>query len=73
MNSFSKILIIIGLILITAGAVSLFFKPFFSWFGSLPGDIKIEKENYKLYFPITSMLIISIILNIVYWIFKFFK
>ncbi|MGM0601711.1 MAG: DUF2905 domain-containing protein [Bacillota bacterium] len=73
MNSFSKTLIIIGFILITVGAISLFFKPFFSWFGRLPGDIRIEKNNYKLYFPITSMLLISFILNIIYWIFKFLK
>jgi uncharacterized protein HemY len=32
----------------------------FAWFGRLPGDVRIETENTRVYFPITSMLIVSI-------------
>ena len=57
--------IISGVILIVIG-VLLYLAPWlFSWFGKLPGDIRIEKENSKVFFPITSMVIISIILTIV--------
>jgi Protein of unknown function (DUF2905) len=39
-------------------------------FGRLPGDIIIDKPNFKIYIPITTMLLISIFLSIVFWIFK---
>ena len=44
-------LIIIGLIAKT-GALS--------WFGQLPGDIRIEREGFQLYFPLMSMILISV-------------
>jgi len=57
--------IITGVILIVIGLL-LYVAPWlFSWFGKLPGDIRIEKENSKIFFPVTSMVIISIILTIV--------
>ena len=40
------------------------------WFGNLPGDLKIEKENVRIYFPVTTMLIVSIILSFLIWLFK---
>lgn len=39
-------------------------------FGKLPGDIIIDKPNFKIYIPITTMLLISIFLSIIFWIFK---
>lgn len=64
--------VIAGIILIVIG-VLLYLAPWlFSWFGKLPGDIRIEKENSKIFFPITSMLIISIILTIVVNIIRYF-
>ncbi|MGC9352365.1 MAG: DUF2905 domain-containing protein [Mariniphaga sp.] len=57
--------IIAGVILIVIG-VLLYLAPWlFLWFGKLPGDIRIENENSKFYFPITSMVVISVILTIV--------
>ena len=44
------------------------------WFGNLYGDLKIVKSNYGVYFPITSMIIVSIILTVLINIFsRFFK
>lgn len=37
----------------------------FGWFGHLPLDINIEKENFRLYFPLGSSIVLSIILSIV--------
>ncbi len=63
--------IIAGVILIVIG-VLLYLAPWlFSWFGKLPGDIRIENENSKFYFPITSMVVISVILTIVINIVKY--
>jgi hypothetical protein len=41
-----------------------------SWFGHLPGDLRVEKTTVRFYFPITSMLIISVALNVLIYIFR---
>ena len=70
----SKILITIGLCFITAGLIIHLFGDKLGWFGNLFGDIKIIKSNYGFYFPITSMIIISIILTVAINLFsRFFK
>lgn len=71
-----KILIFIGSILIILGIIFIItentnFK-YLQWFGNLPGDIKIEKGNFKFYFPLTSMIIVSIILSLLIRILKKF-
>jgi hypothetical protein len=60
----------IGLILIGAGAVAIVIGAgvvtgALSWFGRLPGDIRIEDENTRVFFPITSMLVISFVLSLI--------
>jgi spore maturation protein SpmB len=67
-----KYIIAVGLIIVLIGTLMYFLGNKFSWIGRLPGDIRIEKENFKLYFPITTLLIISILTNVVIWIFKKF-
>jgi hypothetical protein len=57
--------IIAGIFLIVLGLAIYMAPGLFSWFGKLPGDINVEKENSKVFFPITSMIIISIILTII--------
>lgn len=71
-DQIGKIIIYIGLILIILGGIMHFTGGAFSWFGRLPGDIRIEKENFRFYFPITTMLLISIVLNIVIRIVRYF-
>ncbi len=61
----AKALIVIGLVLVFIG-LSLSYAPWLvSWFGKLPGDIRIEREHGVFYFPITSMLIISVVLSVI--------
>ncbi len=60
-----KYLIIGGVILVVAGVIIYFFYNQFKWFGNLPGDIKIKSENFRLYFPLASMIVISIALTII--------
>ena len=55
-----KYLIVIGVIIIFTGLVIYFFHDKFHWIGRLPGDIKIDKGNFKIYFPVTTMILLSI-------------
>lgn len=65
-----KYIIIAGIIIVVVGALVYFFGDKLHWIGRLPGDIRIEKENFKLYFPITTMIIASILLTIIIRIFR---
>ncbi len=60
-----KILMILGSIIFFTGLILSLSGNLFSWFGRLPGDIRIEKENFRFYAPIVSMLLISAVLSIV--------
>jgi len=42
----------------------LFWSGSLSWFGRLPGDIRIERETVRVYIPLTSMLIVSVVLSL---------
>jgi len=59
-----KILLLVGVVTALAGAILLWAPGLLGWFGHLPGDIRIERENGSFYFPITSMLVVSIVLSL---------
>jgi hypothetical protein len=59
-----KWLIGIGLIIVMAGVVLWLFADRLGWLGQLPGDIRVERENVRFYFPISTMIIISIVLSL---------
>ena len=61
----SKIFILIGIVFILIGLILYFFKDFPLF--HLPGDIVIKKENFSFYFPITSSILISIVLSVVFY------
>jgi len=65
MNDIGKTLVIVGVALVVLGA-ALWLGDKTPWFGKLPGDIRIEREHYKLYFPLTTCLLISILLTVVF-------
>jgi len=67
-----KWIIIAGIVIAVIGVLIYFFYDKLNWLGKLPGDIHIEKENFRFYFPITTMIIISIVLTILVNIFKRF-
>ncbi len=60
-----RLLIILGLLLLLAGLV----WPWLSKlpFGRLPGDIVIERENFTVYFPLMTGLVVSVILSLLLW------
>ena len=57
-------LIIAGIVLVALGSLLHFAPWLLNWFGRLPGDIRIESENGKIFIPITSMIIISVVLSL---------
>jgi hypothetical protein len=62
--SFGKILIYLGIGLFLLGLVLSYAPGLFGWFGKLPGDIRIQDENRYIFIPITSMIIISLVLTL---------
>ena len=54
-------LMLAGLVLLAAGALA--WLGALSWFGRLPGDIRIERPGFRLYAPITSMVLVSVLLT----------
>jgi hypothetical protein len=63
MLSIGRMLMIVGGALLLLG-VLFSFGPRVPWLGRLPGDIVIERDNFRLYFPITTSIVISIILSL---------
>ena len=61
---------IMGALLLVIGALVHFVPWSLNWFGKLPGDIRIETEQGKIFIPITSMLIISVVLSLLLNFFK---
>lgn len=65
-SGIGKTLIFIGALLIIIGAIFLLAQRL-PWIGRLPGDIYIKKENFSFYFPITTCILISIILSLIFF------
>ncbi|MES1964491.1 DUF2905 domain-containing protein [Psychrobacter sp. AH5] len=61
----AKVLIIIGVVFVLIGLAWLVFPALFNWIGNLPGDIKYRSGNTKIYFPVVSMIVVSIVATIV--------
>ena len=59
-----KLLIIIGIILILAGIV-ITYQDKIPFLGKLPGDISVERSNFRFYFPITTCIVLSIVVSII--------
>ena len=63
-----KYLIIIGIIFIVSGIVIYFFHDKANWLGNLPGDIRAERENFRFYFPVTTMILLSVVLSLILYL-----
>lgn len=60
----SRLLILIGLLFIVAGLL----WPWMGWVGHLPGDIVVKRENFTLYVPIVTGLVISVVMTVLLWL-----
>jgi hypothetical protein len=66
---FGKALIVIGAVIIFIG-ILLMAVGKIPFLGRLPGDIHIQKDNFSFYFPLTTSILVSIILSLIFWIFS---
>ena len=62
-------LIVIGVVAVVIGLVWLL-VPSISWLGRLPGDITIERENFRFYFPLTTCILLSLVLTVSIWLLR---
>jgi hypothetical protein len=60
-----KVLIWLGVALVVLGLVVQYAPGLVGWFGKLPGDINISKGGTRIFFPITSMIIVSLVLTLI--------
>jgi hypothetical protein len=62
-------LIILGGLIALAGVILLLAHKI-PYIGRLPGDIYVKKENFTFYFPLTTSIVVSIILSLIFWLFR---
>lgn len=65
--------IVIGILLVIAGVTFYYFGDKLKWIGNLPGDIRIKKENVSFYFPITTMILFSVLINVIFRLINILK
>jgi len=65
-------LIIVGLLIAVIGLVWML-SPSIPWLGRLPGDIVIERENFRFYFPVTTCVMLSLLLTGIVWVVRQFS
>jgi len=74
MADLGRLLVIIGLSIAFGGLIIWLAARYLPWLGNLPGDIRVEGDNYKIYFPLAAMILVSIIgtilLNIIARVFR---
>ena len=70
--SFGWMLLVLGLVIAGVGPVWIL-GPSIPWMGRLPGDIRIERESYRFYFPLVTCLLLSLILSLVLWVIRLFR
>jgi hypothetical protein len=70
MQEIGKIILFVGLFLVAVGAVLWRFPAAFGWIGRLPGDVSVQKGGVSIYFPIVTCILISLILTLLFWLFR---
>ena len=69
MESLARMLILFGLVLAVVGGLILFVGKV-PYIGKLPGDIYIQRKNFSFYFPLTTSILLSILLTILFLLFR---
>ena len=67
-NDVGKALVVLGLLIALAGLL-LVFVGRVPWIGRLPGDIHIQRGNWSFYFPLTTSIVLSLLLTLAFWLF----
>lgn len=71
MVAWGKILILLGSVLIVVG-VALAFAPKIPFVGKLPGDIHIKRDNFELYIPLATCILLSLVFSGIFWVINCF-
>ncbi|MDX6557352.1 MAG: hypothetical protein QOF72_401 [Blastocatellia bacterium] len=71
MNRYLGLLVIIGGLCVVFTGL-LIYTGWLSWFGRLPGDIRYESDHVRVYVPIVSMLIVSVVLSVLFYLLRRF-
>ena len=69
MTPLGKMLIVLGVVFILIG-LGLLFADKIPWLGRLPGDIYVKRGNFTFYFPLGTCIVISIVLSLIFWLFR---
>lgn len=64
-QSTGKYIVFVGIGIVVLGLLVYFLHDKLHWIGRLPGDIRVERENFRFYFPITTMILFSLLLTLV--------
>jgi hypothetical protein len=70
MANYGKFIVLLGLVIAGVGVVMMFFDKI-PLIGKLPGDISIKKENFQLYIPITTSVLLSVAASLVVWVLSY--
>ena len=63
-----RILIVAGIVLVAVGLLWPYLTRL--GLGRLPGDIVVERENFRFYFPLATSILVSIVLTVIFWLFR---
>lgn len=72
MTDLGKMLLSLGLVMVVVGGILLLAGNSAGkaqWLGRLPGDIYIERQTWRLYFPLGTSILLSVVLSLVLWVF----
>lgn len=72
MPPIAKILVMIGAGIMLVGLLVWLLGDKLNWFGNLPGDVRVERENFRFYAPFATMIVVSILLSLLLWLFRKF-
>lgn len=72
MNPIAKVLIFVGFFFIVVGLIWQFGGRFFP-LGRLPGDLLIKQGNFTFYFPVVTCILISVLLSLLFYLFRLFR
>jgi hypothetical protein len=70
MAGLGKMLVFIGIVVVIIGLVTWLTGDKLGWFGNLPGDFRVERKNFTFYFPLASMVLISLAISLFLWVIR---
>jgi hypothetical protein len=69
-QQWGKWIMVIGAVIFLVGLLFYLFHNKMGWLGKLPGDIRIERENFRFYFPIVTCILVSLVVSAIVYLFR---